>query len=160
VRWVRTHPAPNRRLCYLIQKLGQFPPDSPIFKYLESCLESKKLAEHDRALRAFSKLNDPKINDWLIPLCHDIVSGNWQRVIQSAHIGLQNEPAKAGAQRLQQAALEVLRDIGDENSLKIVRDACMGMDTVLFQLSYQVAEEIYWRLTGGLARESFATASP
>ena len=46
-----------------------------------------------------------------------------------------------------------MRDIGDENSLNIVRDARLGMDPILFQLSYQVAEEIYWRLTGGLARE-------
>jgi hypothetical protein len=107
-------------------------------------------------------LNDPTINDvWLRPLCQDIISENWDGVGQSKHIGLQDKPREADARRLQQAALEVLRDIGDESSLDIVRGARkLGMDTVLYQLSFQVAEEIYWRLTGGLARESFPTASP
>jgi hypothetical protein len=43
---------------------------------------------------------------------------------------LQDKPAETDARRLQQAALEVLRDIGDENSLNIVRDARLGMDPI------------------------------
>jgi hypothetical protein len=157
--WLDTKPKPDRRLCYIIQKLGQAPPDSGILEYLGACLKQEVMAAQDRALRAYSKLNDAPTNRWLIPLCHDIVQGNWDRVLGSGRFGLTTAPQDGAAWRLQMAALEVLRDIGDWTSIAIIRDARLKMDPVLYQLSFQVAEEIYWRLTGGLGREDFAASA-
>ena len=95
MRWLKHHNlALDGRLCYLIQKLGQAPPDSCIFKYLEFCLQQEQLSEHDRALRAFSNLKDPTINAWLIPLCQDTVSGNWDGVRQSETSVCKTSPLK------------------------------------------------------------------
>ncbi len=157
--WLDTNPKPDRRLCYIIQKLGQAPPDSGILEYLDACLKGQEFEAQDRALRAYSKLNDPVSVKWLIPLCHQIVQGDWNGVVASGHFGFKEPPSASEAWRLQMAALEVLRDIGDWNSTEVIRDARWKMHPLLSQLSFQVAEEIYWRLSGGLARESFAASA-
>jgi hypothetical protein len=153
--WLDRNPEPDRNLCYLIQKSGEAPRGSAEREYLMHCLKDSRFRAHDRGLRALSKLNDDELNAWLIPLCHDIIAGKWNAVLDSEHVGLERPPADANAWRFRQAALEVLRDIGEEPSIEAIRNSRLRMDPVLFQLSCQVTEQIYWRLTGGLAREHF-----
>ena len=149
-------PGPSRQLCFLIQRMGQ--PHKDVLRYLHHCLRQPVPHAHDRALRALSKLNDAEENVALIDLCHRILKGDWPGALQSPLLGIRKPPILRNAFRMQQAALEILRDIGSEESMEVVRDSRLNLDTVLAQLSYQVAEEIYWRLTGGIARENFAGA--
>jgi hypothetical protein len=60
---------------------------------------------------------------------------------------------------LHRAGLETLRDVGDAGSIEMVRRARSRNpgDHELRQLSFQVAEEMYWRLTGGLDSETIST---
>ena len=55
---------------------------------------------------------------------------------------------------LQRAALEVLRDIGDVRSIEIIRIS-RRLNPGMRQFSFQVVEETYWRLIGGLQSETF-----
>jgi hypothetical protein len=55
---------------------------------------------------------------------------------------------------LRHSALEALRDVGDLTSIDVIRDVRIRLEPVLSLLSFQVAEEIYWRATGGLVQES------
>jgi hypothetical protein len=60
--------------------------------------------------------------------------------------------------RLQNAAMESLREIGNDESIEALREArqrAVGMTITLRQLSFDVAEDIYWRLRGGLSGENF-----
>ena len=46
---------------------------------------------------------------------------------------------------------EALRDVGDSESFEIIRTARSKIhDPLLLRLSFQVAEEIYWRSIGGM----------
>mgnify|MGYP001001606840 CR=1 FL=1 len=152
--WMDRKPSPDRRLCYLIQRYGQAPEGSGIREYLDACLKQGDPKAQDRALRAYSKLNDPEVNRWLLDLCYKIVRGELDALVGSDRIGFVKKPERRDAWRLQHAALEVLRDIGGEEAIEVIRDSRLDMDPVLFQLSFQVAEQIYWRLSGGLAQES------
>jgi hypothetical protein len=156
--WMKASPAPDRRLCYLIQKYGQAPEGSGIREYLERAMRQGDPKAQDRALRAYSKLNDADAKQWLVELCYQIVRGDWDALIRSEHIGFQKKLEGHDAWRMQQAALEVLRDVGSEEAIEVIRDSRLKMDSVLFQLSFQVGEQIYWRLSGGLAQESYGAA--
>jgi hypothetical protein len=48
-----------------------------------------------------------------------------------------------------------LRDVGDESSIELLRSTRTQLNAVFVQLSFQVGEEIYWRATGGLNKETF-----
>ena len=63
--------------------------------------------------------------------------------------------------RLRNAAIDSLRDVGTEESIHTLRKARLGagMTMTLRQLSFDVAEDIYWQLTGGLSKESFDGAA-
>jgi len=60
--------------------------------------------------------------------------------------------------RLSNASFESLRSVGDLTSVEALRKARQSpsMSITLRQLSFDVAEEIYWQITGGLSRETFA----
>ena len=154
-RWLKLSPPPDRRLCYLIQKYGQAPAGSGVREYLDACLRGERLEAQDRGLRALAKLNDSATNTWLRELCYHMIAGDWAAVVASGRIGLREEPTGKAAARLTQAALEMLRDIGDEESIKKIRSSRIQSDPELFQLSFQVSEQLYWRVTGGLAKEDF-----
>jgi len=54
--------------------------------------------------------------------------------------------------------MESLREIGNAGSidaLRAARQRAIGMTITLRQLSFDVAEDIYWRLTGGLSGDVF-----
>ena len=72
-------------------------------------------------------------------------------------MNLPGEISEEDCNRLQIAAMESLREIGDLESIAALRTArqqAVGMTITLRQLSFDVAEDIYWRLTGGLSADS------
>ena len=140
--------------CYLIQKSSLATPEAHAF--LAKCLHTGPPSLQGRALRAYAKLHDANIEQWLRPLCEQIVAGMVDRIdpgrMQTTADGVSN-PA------MHRAALETLRDVGNAASIEVVRRA-RGQnpgDHELRQLSFQVAEEMYWRLTGGLDSETIST---
>ena len=89
-------------------------------------------------------------------LCESVVAGDWAKVRQG--MNLPPEIVEDDRNRLQNAAMESLREIGNAESIEALRAArqqAVGMTITLRQLSFDVAEDIYWRLTGGLSGESF-----
>ena len=108
-----------------------------------------------RALRAFAKLHDANVAAWLRPLCHAIVQGDWSTALASEHLPLTSSLDTLQEWRLQHSALEALRDIGDQSSIEVLRMVRVTLENILSQLSFQVAEEIYWHYTGGLTKETF-----
>jgi hypothetical protein len=153
--WLAKNPSPDRRLCYVIQKYGQAPSGSGVREYLDACLRDRQMVAQDRALRALSKVSDPQTNAWLLELCYAIIANNWEAVLKSGRLGIDQPPNGKGAWRLTQASLEILRDIGNEKSIEKIRASWLLFDAELFQLAFQVAEQLYWRVTGGLAIEDF-----
>lgn len=142
--------------CYLIQKSSMANPDARAF--LVRCLLTGKPSLQARALRAFGKLHDAEIEQWLRPLCEQIVSGDAERIDPARMRTTRDNVSKAVLHR---AGLETLRDVGDAGSIEIVRRARSRNpgDHELRQLSFQVAEEMYWRLTGGLDSETISTGA-
>lgn len=137
--------------CYLIQKTRLA--DQEARSYLAACLLDGQPFLQGRALRAFGKLEDPAIEGWLRPLCEAIVRQDPAK-IDPARMRL--APDRIGHVPLQRAAIEALRDIGDQGSIEVLRGARTAnlKSSELLLLSFQVAEEIYWRLDGGMERET------
>ena len=157
--WLEQSSAPDKRMCFLIQKSGHAPEGSREREYLDACLKQPEPFAQSHAIRAFGKLSEPGIRDWLIPLCGLILQENWKELLKSPKIGLREAPKGRHVAHMQQAALEVLRDIGDEGSLNDVRDFRLRTGPELSHVGFDVAEQIYWRLTGGLSNETFATTA-
>ena len=67
--------------CYLIQKTSLATPDARAF--LATCLRTGSPALQGRALRAYAKLHDAEIDQWLRPLCEQIVSGELEAIDDS-----------------------------------------------------------------------------
>jgi hypothetical protein len=139
---------------YLIQKTSLAAPDVRVF--LEGWLRTGSPSLQARALRAFGKLHDADVEQWLRPLCEQIAAGEADRIDPARMTTTQDD---ASMPVLHRAALETLRDVGDEASIDIVRRARSRNpgDHELRQLSFQVAEEMYWRLTGGLDSETYSS---
>jgi hypothetical protein len=129
-------PAMCEHICALVEKTMFASRDTRLF--LEAAANNGNPRLRGKAIRALATLQDEDIEQGLRKMCEDIVNGQ--------------------DFTLHRSALLALRDIGDVGSLEIVRrrriDYVQNCD--LKQLSYQVAEEMYWRLTGGLDRESYS----
>ena len=140
------------RVPYLIGWLGMATEGSKEREYLEKCLAQGIPAVQARALRALGSLRA----DSKRTLCESVVAGDWVKVRQGMNLPL--EIVDDDRNRLQNAAMESLREIGNTESIEALRAARQragGMTITLRQLSFDVAEDIYWRLTGGLSGESF-----
>lgn len=145
----------NSHICYLIQTTSLVDPDAR--KFLDECLRSGTPWLQGRALRALAKLQDDDIEEWLRPLCENILSCKADG-IDCRHMKTTN--AQLADSTLQRSALEALADIGDAGSLAVVRTSRVGYGAGSYdlrQLSFQVAEEMYWRLTGGMNKESYTS---
>jgi hypothetical protein len=157
--WLKRSSAPDGRLCYLIQKCGQAPEGSLERKYLSACLKDPEPDVQSRAFRALGKLNDPTVNAWLIPICHLILKDEWKKLLECSATGLEDVPTDDHAWQLQFAALDVLRDVGDQDSMDVMRAFRLRTQPELSQIAFDATEQIYWRLTGGLSNENFETPS-
>jgi hypothetical protein len=141
------------RVPYLIGWLGMAAEGSKEREYLEKCLAEGIPAVRARALRALAALRVESKRT----LCESIVTDEWTKVGQELNLPPE-EIAEEDRNRLRNAAMESLRDIGNKESIKALREArqqAVSMTITLRQLSFDVAEDIYWRLTGGLSEESF-----
>jgi len=149
--WIRREPEPDGILCYLIQLSCIAPAGSAQRDYLTRCLSRNSVAH--RAIRAFAKVQqDPALAACLRELCYRILRGDWTGAATNPGLALRSEPRTDRALwKMQHAAIEALRDAGDMETVNTLRALRTRLDPALAQLSFQVAEEIYWRCTGGLA---------
>jgi hypothetical protein len=148
----RLHQFTDPRVPYLIGWLGMAAEGTRQLEYLEQCLVHGILAVQARALRALGSLR----NDGKRALCESVVAANWAEVRRQG-MNLPGEISEEDCNRLQIAAMESLREIGDLESIAALRTArqqAVGMTITLRQLSFDVAEDIYWRLTGGLSADT------
>ena len=141
------------RVPYLIGWLGMATEGSAQREYLEQCLARGIPAVQARALRALGSLRAEGKRS----LCESVVTAKWADVRRQG-MNLPGEIAEEDRNRLLNAAMESLREIGGAESiaaLRAARQQGLCMTITLRQLSFDVAEDIYWRLTGGLSGESF-----
>jgi CHAT domain-containing protein len=130
------------RVPYLIGWLGMAAEGSKEREYLEQCLAQGIPAVQARALRALGLLRA----DSKRTLCESVVAGDWAKVRQG--MSLPPEIVEDDRNRLQNAAMESLREIGTAESIEALRTSrqrAVGMTITLRQLSFDVAEDIYWR---------------
>jgi len=151
-RWMQSAADVNGRLCYLIQKSAYAPEGSEERAYLERCLRTEEGAA--RAVRALAKvLTSEAERTRLRDLCESILRADWAGAARAA--GIPAPDTKGEIWRLQHAALEALRDVGDNSTVDLLRSIRTRLSNTLTQLSFQVGEEIYWRCNGGIAKESY-----
>ena len=155
----RLHQFVDPRVPYLIGRLGMAVEGSPQRDYLEQCLVQDIPAVQARALRALGALRA----DAKRLLCESVVAADWAEVRRQG-VNLPPEIAEEDRNRLQNAAMESLREIGNVESIAAAAGrapAAIGMTITLRQLSFDVAEEIYWQVTGGLSgKRSIRPARP
>lgn len=140
---------PDARLVYMINKVGRADPD--IREYLERCLLSGKPRVIGRAVRTLAELGDVRMKR----LCERIVCADWAALKASGLVNLgEADPGPDDTQSLQHAALEGLRSAGDLQTIEVLQQAWLELSKVLSQLSYDVTESIYWRLSSAKAAKS------
>jgi hypothetical protein len=144
-------PEPDGILCYLIQLSCVAPAGSAQRDYLTRSLSRSSVAH--RAIRAIAKVReDATLAARLRELCYRILRGDWDGAATNPGLSLRSEPRSDRALwKMHHAAIEALRDAGDLETVNTLRALRTRLDPALAQLSFQVAEEIYWRCTGGLA---------
>jgi hypothetical protein len=135
-------------VCYLVEKARLAPEE--LRRQLREWLLSGPPDLQGRVLRAFSKLQDPEVEGWVRTLCEQILLGAAGEV-DASKMTVSN--ASITDSRLRRAAIETLRDIGDWNSMRVVRTVRSTFNArrdsaEMRQLRFQVAEELYWRLIG------------
>ena len=141
------------RVPYLIGWLGLAAEGSAQRDYLEQCLTHGIPAVQARALRALGSLRAESTRT----LCESVLAADWAEARRQG-MNLPPEIREEDRNRLLSAAMESLREIGNPGSIDALRAArrrASGMTITLRQLSFDVAEDIYWRLTGGLSGETF-----
>jgi hypothetical protein len=140
------------RVPYLIGRTGMAGEYPKLREYLDQCIRTGAPAVQARAIRALGELKDPGVK----PLCEAIALEDWQK---AKELGLKvpASPDPEDLSRLSNASFESLRSVGDLTSVEALRKARQSpsMTITLRQLSFDVAEEIYWQITGGLSRETF-----
>ena len=140
------------RVPYLIGRTamaGEYPKHRD---YLYACMRRGSPAVQARAIRALGALRDTGVKE----LCEAIAIEDW-KAAQEEGLHLTAAPQDEDASRLRNASFEALRTIGDLASVEKLRQArqSTSMTITLRQLSFDVTEEIYWQVTGGLSRETF-----
>lgn len=139
---------PDSRIVYMINKVGR--EQKATSEYLERSLASGKPRVIGRAIRTLADLGDTAMKE----PCEMIVRADWAALRAGGRIVLQSDPNWDDTQSLQHAALEGLRTVGDIDTIEVLQKAWLKLSQVLSQLSYDVAESIYWRLTEQRSRES------
>jgi len=160
-QWVSHHVLEPRldqfvdpRVPYLVGRMGMAAEGTAQRQYLSDCFNQGTPSVQARALRAFGELREASIR----PLCQAVTSDNWDAA-RGLGLNLPPELAEDDRNRLRNAAMESLRKIGNADSIETLRKARLAgsMTITLRQLSFDVAEDIYWRLTAGLSNETFDT---
>jgi len=155
----------HTQAAYIIGKLRVAGQASTECAFLQSCLKSDVVKTRGVALKALAQLG---ITDYRRE-CEWIATDAWDKLAKS-----KAETSKALAQpkkadermMLRTYALESLRLIGDGESIEALRDArnwrSDGINdrrgSQLMQLSYEVSEDVYWRVTGGREGDFYDSA--
>ncbi len=143
-------------ICYLIQTTSLAASEARDF--MAGCLRNGTPWLQGRALRALAKLQDDDVEAWLRPLCEQILAGDADYIDPKL---MNTTAAHLAEATLRRSAFAALSDVGNVHSLDVIRSSrsLADNDYELRQVSFQVAEEIYWRLTGGLENESYTGAA-
>ena len=169
-------------LAYLIGRLGIATSEDPEVAFLHRSLHSCDDELRGRALRSYAALlgmqgrSAPAAElKELRELCHRIVQDKFDEAAGGTLLRCAASPSPGERGQLQYQALEALRSVGDETSIEVLREMRQReYDAPLqerddatrekgaapphrfnSQLSFEIAEEIYWRLTGGLSGETY-----
>jgi hypothetical protein len=153
---LREKPALHAHAAYIIGKLRVAEPGSEEARFLVSCLKSDMVKTRGVALKSLAQLGVTAYR----PHCEWIATDAWDKLAKAK--GLSQDillPKKAEERTmLRTYALESLRLIGDEGSIQALRgartwradgSAADRRGSQLMQLSYEVSEDVYWRITGG-----------
>lgn len=166
-------------VAYMIGRLGIASLDGPEIRFLRKCLLDGDPYVQSRALRSYATIlsqqrETPGSAQAIIEvrtLCHDLVADDFARAGKRGCIHLAPGFSAAGRWQLRYQAFESLRSIGDGSSVEVLRrmrTKCAAFGDKerfrhglsLSQLSFEIGEEIYWRLTGGLAGETYRPLNP
>jgi hypothetical protein len=148
----RLHQFEDPRIPYLIGRTGMTGEQPQQHQYLKDCFSRGTIPVQARAIRALGELKDDTVRE----LCEAIVMEDWDAV-RRLGLTLAATPGPEDLNRLRNAALEALRDVGNPSSIETLRIARQqpSMSITFRQLTFDVAEDIYWRVTGGLSKETF-----
>jgi hypothetical protein len=166
-------------VAYMIGRLGIASLDGPEVLFLRRCLLDGDPYVQSRALRSYATIlsqqretpGSAQALTEVRTLCHDLVVNNFAAAAKRGCINLASGFSPEGRWQLRYQAFESLRAIGDGSSVEVLRQmrtkcAASGdrerfrQGLSLSHLSFEVGEEIYWRLTGGLAGETYRPLSP
>lgn len=136
--------------AYMIGKLRLATQGCADVAFLEACLHSGNVTAAGMALRALAQLAVGDYRD----VCEAIATGDWAKVKRARTVAV---PKRSGSRvTLRQSAIESLRLIGNAESCNALRRArssrsrrgALDRHTLeLMQLSYEVSEDIFWRLS-------------
>ena len=168
-------------LAYLIGKLGIASAQSEEVAFLRRSLRAEDAWLQGRALRSYAALlplqgesGSATDLDELRELCHALVQDDFEKASGFSLIRLAPTLLPEKRDQFRYQAVEALRSIGNEQSIDILRDVRRRDDETngrrdeeadgqrqsprfdLNRLSFDISEEIYWRLTGGLSAETYA----
>jgi CHAT domain len=147
--------------AYMIGRLRLATAESQETKFLVSCLNAEDGRTRGVALKALAQLGDTRYRE----LCEWIAKDDWDRVATCDGVCPPQLPEERMVMR--PYAIESLRLIGTQQSLVALREArnwrpdgtANDRDaSALIQLSYEVSEDLYWRLTGGSEGDVFDPA--
>lgn len=167
-------------VAYLIGKLGIAPLDGDECKFLRQCLMSDNHKLQGRALRSLAGLYSmqrqrPDLSptlDELRVLCHELVLNDLAAASRCGFALVSTGWPREQEASLRYQALEALRAIGDITSIEVLRQVRRSYEmpsdepgvswftATINQISFEIGEEIFWRLTGGLSGETFLPLKP
>jgi hypothetical protein len=169
---LRPVPEDERRkpyVAYLIGRLGiASTKEGEEVEFLRSSLRSGRAELVGRALRAYAALlaldgsSETRTEASRVrELCHQLVRGRFD-ALNAEMVTCPPLLTKHQKEKLQYQALGALRDVGNEESIEVLREIRQGdygaptEDSVDLnsRLTFDVAEQIYWRISGGFAMQS------
>jgi len=184
IRPLLSEPSLTTSLAYLIGRLGIATTDSDEMKFLRQCMQSDDVILQGRALRSYAALlsvqSGASVKDdveGLRAVCHDLIQDKFAAGAGRSLVRIQPDLRPEMRWQLRYQALEALRSIGNERSIEVLRSLWRRTDArtraidtaepptpgsspdmtedLIDRLSFQMAEDIYWRLTGGLSAETY-----
>ena len=167
-------------VAYMIGKLGIAALDGEECRFLRQSLLADNPSLQGRALRSLASLHSvqrqkpgasPTLEE-LRGLCHELLLDDFATAAERPFIHVAADWPREKRASLRYQALESLRSIGDVTTIDVLRQVRRNYEAPsdepgvswfaasINQLSFEIGEEIYWRLTGGLSGETFLPLQP
>ena len=132
------------RLAYLIGKIRT--QDQIALTFLNRCLSDlKRVATKAEAIQSVGWLHDREKKG----LLEDIAMGRFEEIENDFKLGKASEQDK---EYLRSKAMEALANIGDQDTIALLREGSAVWDPELRQAAYRTSEEIRWRISLGTDR--------